>query len=849
MNTATPVFRGTVAADGFIVDHSLIGINASIARVLSVYIEGTVIRELTTSTWVVILPRPVTVRTDRTIGQPLCRVGGRLVGAPMPAAGEHGEPRDTPEAGDLQLFRAGVWTVAELSSLPVVDVSEWIACEMSVVLLLPVEVDAPPVLVPSSPAAAAPPDTRSLANVGAPSKRADALRAAMAEAAEPGRGRRAPTSSDPGAVQRNPRPRPIRSFFANAVLRTPAAQVLGRRHQKFLQELTDQLERGDLREALRNAVPLGNGESLGTTLALPNRRNSLDPSRSAKGAAASIPWGSGVHELLADRYRKAAKRLESEGRLEEAAFVLVDLLGQPLEAVALLERHKRWQLAAEIAEGHLLSPELCVRLWWKAGDAVKAVRVARRHGAFQAAINQCAKSDPDLARQLRIQWVRSLTVAGSYLAAVEVAWPDPQLHEMCGWAIATGIALGGPDASDLRAYDLALRESPGRVDEVVACLQSDDPETRRDRERFIFRFAGLTVTNRVTDRQVASAALRSLVRLHTSRSAQVRTDALAALSRRCDPLLRADLGPAGQYHDRRSRAEAAPARIDFDRPTNLRVHDLVPLPDGSLVVALGELGARLINRSGKTVAHWMVPTHHLVPADNGSKLLLHSPRGAVSEVNQLDLLTRKITYWATLTIGGCASTYDGSTWIICDNDGIAVLDTTLENPVVLWRELDANNVVHSLQRTAASLTSVVSSGSTFEIWTWDLPSFTLRKRVPVANPVPVLANGTPCVFGTLADRSVANAELFTMTVDGDRLDPSEYCISGDVLALGAYGDGFAAVQVFVAGRISTLEVRSSVLDCKVRSLGHRIAVFSEDGQVAIVEHDVPKSVVEVRLTG
>ena len=50
-------------------------------------------------------------------------------------------------------------------------------------------------------------------------------------------------------------------------------------------------------------------------------------------------------------YHASYKRLEAQNRIEEAAFVLAELLHANEQAVALLERHGKLKLAAELAEG------------------------------------------------------------------------------------------------------------------------------------------------------------------------------------------------------------------------------------------------------------------------------------------------------------------------------------------------------------------------------------------------------------------------------------------------------------------------------------------------------------------
>lgn len=97
------------------------------------------------------------------------------------------------------------------------------------------------------------------------------------------------------------------------------------------------------------------------------------------GARGRVPYGLSVYQHLQQTYRRAAERLEQAGRIDEAAFVFAELLNSPAECIALLERHQRFELAAQIAEDRKLDPTLVVRLWWLAGNRDRAVMIARRH--------------------------------------------------------------------------------------------------------------------------------------------------------------------------------------------------------------------------------------------------------------------------------------------------------------------------------------------------------------------------------------------------------------------------------------------------------------------------------------
>src|SRR5712692_6526204 len=126
-------------------------------------------------------------------------------------------------------------------------------------------------------------------------------------------------------------------------------------------------------DALRDAIALGKGGFM--TLRLPRRRGVITGPTAKRGQGGAIPWGPTVHQHLSTLYREAAAHLEKAGRVEEAAFVLADLMGNALGAVAVLERHGRFALAADLADGRKMAADLVVRLRWRAGHHERAVEV------------------------------------------------------------------------------------------------------------------------------------------------------------------------------------------------------------------------------------------------------------------------------------------------------------------------------------------------------------------------------------------------------------------------------------------------------------------------------------------
>ena len=200
------------------------------------------------------------------------------------------------------------------------------------------------------------------------------------------------------------------------------ARLLGRRQAAYLGKMMDMFERGDLDEALRHAIPLSDLSSLSQqpALGVPSPRNDLSILPWQGLSSRSIGLEGEFMAHLVQLYRSTFNRLVAQNRIEEAAFVLAELLRANQEAVAFLERHGKLRLAAELAEARELPPGLVVRQWFIAGDIKRAIGIARRTQAFADAVLRLERKDKKQAEQLRLLWAASLAAGGNYAGAVDV---------------------------------------------------------------------------------------------------------------------------------------------------------------------------------------------------------------------------------------------------------------------------------------------------------------------------------------------------------------------------------------------------------------------------------------------
>ncbi|MCE9580317.1 MAG: hypothetical protein K8W52_44780 [Deltaproteobacteria bacterium] len=575
-----------------------------------------------------------------------------------------------------------------------------------------------------------------LAHKLGPSRRALPAAGASAAGAPASGSSTSSRASDADALPAPP-PRPswldrLRERLALALWRSRLGEVLGRNHAEYLRETLAMFDRGDLDQALRRAIPIGDGERDGPTrlaLEVPKPRRDLALAMAPPGARTAIPVGEDATEMLRGRYRAAAARLERDLRIEDAAFVLADLLGDVDAALALLERHDRFALAARLAEARGRPPGLVVRLWFKAGDRARAERVARRHGAWADAIARLERGGDAEAAALRLAWAGQLAAAGDYLQAIEIAWPlrrpDNELATWIDGWIDRGIAGGGTAAARLLVRRLAI--APARFAEVapalVAFLDDLAPDAAWRRVALVETLLAMPPSPEL--RAIARPAVRALI-ADVGRGADGDSPTLLPKLVRYadDAALRVD-------QPTYAAAERRPMLVDRAEPLRLvrsaadagtvAIHDVALLPGGRVLLALGELGVRLVARDGHTIAHLDQPATQLAVSDHGTHAIALADRGSVHRLARLDLVQRRAAHWCDAELGAWAPTYDGDQWWTARGNQVALIDATARGWSALWA-VDLQQFVVKLRRDGA-VTAIATQN---EAWFYE--GVTLRRR-------------------------------------------------------------------------------------------------------------------------
>jgi hypothetical protein len=825
-----PPWWGTTTADVLVLDAPTIGPNEARARVLSAWEPGSTLHLLPDGRWALRLGGARLWRAESAPGLPLTQ--------------------DT--EGRLRWTWHGVAHQASLDELPRVPVAGWVnLAGLPVERLTALERPASPeaqVVVPPPPREV---NLSRLARVSRDARSATvAADLARRSAEQQGRARGRAQGGGHGSGGGAPR----RNRFAEFVLRTPTGGLVTRRHARYLRELTDDFERRNFDAALRRAIALsGEGGRLSLRMPTP-RQGRLSPRTgpTSPGRALGV-GGATVDNHLRALYRQAAERLEADGRVEEAAFVHADLLGAVADAVRLLERNRQYVLGANLAQQRGLPPETAVRLWWRAGERVRAVELARSRGAFAVVLERLPAED---RASWRREWVAFCRATDDPAGAVRAAWPETGLRDEVRSDLARALALGGPDAAEMLALALTHMPGDGAVEAAEGLLARPVTEDAPSRLRFVETLGAWAVTDPAADRRLTTQALRLLVReplLFSDVSGPGRKNLIKALTARADPLAAADL-PRPSIPPRR---QGSPPSVTLAGAGQVPVLDAAVTSTGVLV-ALGDHGVRLCGPAGQVFARWDVPAHRIVLADHGGGALLAVRGDVLTEFHRLNLSTRRVTPWLTLRLHATVSSFDGGGLLARDSMGIVLLDTTSSGTSrELWRQrLRPGEEVVDLAHSPTVFAAVIRADGSGELppglhlWQWTSHDLLLRGRGIVDLPLEPVTSAALSAAGKLVTVHggpgwggyfVRRQHVYGgATVGPQFAEPIEAIAGGAVVGFASWGPRGLRVEVDQTGGIGVDGNPWEVLLPGAISAGLRVGprratVWTPDGRVVALD--------------
>jgi hypothetical protein len=525
----------------------------------------------------------------------------------------------------------------------------------------------------------------------------------------------------------------LTSAINKMVMLTRLSRALGWRQGRYLSRVMQMFEHGDVDEALRHAIPLSSisdSPILKMTLGLPGVRQNLRLNPFGRRPSSTMLLGQSLYSHLNQLYRSTFKRLEAQGRIAEAAFVLAELLRSNEEAVAFLERNGRLREAAEIAGARELAPEIVVRQWFIAGEKERAIQVARRTGAFHGAVLRLEKlRRVPAAPELRKLWTQSLADAGNVAIAVDVLWPlESERSTAVDWMRRAAAIGGRPGARSLARLISVARDGYTEFrTQAFELLQSDSVEEAPARTEF-------AETLRKEPRSPQTQTLARLAARAILRDAGQGLQSLGPIPLRQlidysgDGALRADVPPRspGRKVELNDLGATRQYSIAANDRGSTQISEAVLLPNGTCAVALGEVGLKLITRDGRTIAHFDEPADRVVVSDGGGKF-----------ISRVDVQSRRIAPWCHAEISRFTTTFDGATWFMASGQDLYAIDATSRRLDALWRIPDLGHFVGPFTLASTKLEFVTYKDKNFWFWEYQLPQLRLKSKtlLPFSRPL------------------------------------------------------------------------------------------------------------------
>ena len=516
---------------------------------------------------------------------------------------------------------------------------------------------------------------------------------------------------------------------------TRVSRLLGLRQAMYLENMMRLFESGKMDDALRHAIPLGgeNPPAQGAAFGVPQARRDLNLSRQL-GPTFGMGVGSQIEDQLRRMYRRSFEQLDRQGKVDEALFVLAELLGARMEALDYLEKHRRFREAADLAIGWDRPSEVIVRFLALAGDWRAAVAVARRDRAFANTVAQLEPNWPEAAAMLRHEWGLALVAQGRTMEAVDAVWPVSSLRPLAmDWLLQ---AREDTDVWGLRARLKLAQLVPETLRDDVPWLTMlrDDPNAHQERAQLAL--ALLNEPKSPLVRHLTALILPSVWGDHSAGHMSLEQSRLQALVGLADdPLWSHDLPhsqwPALQAQPLLKRSDAL--AVCWPEPGHMRLFDVVSLGEAGYLVGAGEAGLRWLDRRGGLRHAWAVPAHQLVVSESLTVILALAPRQGLWRVTRIDLLKKATVDLGVSELGWWASSFDGIGWSVARGTTLRVLDTTRSLQDVLWQVTDLPGEVCALSvHSTLEVLALRNRSGELDLWQYVLPQRRLLSRGPVS---------------------------------------------------------------------------------------------------------------------
>jgi len=526
----------------------------------------------------------------------------------------------------------------------------------------------------------------------------------------------------------------IKSIYSDILMRSQLGKIIGHSQAKFIQDMIDQFENGDLHSAMRNALPLGNlkdaiegsKKSTGKLAGL----GSLEINTHSHNRGTSITLADNIENQLRAMYERAFKKLDDSGEYKEAGFVLAELLRDTDRAVTYLEKHKFFQLAAELAEGQYLEPPRIIRQWVIAKDYQRAMHIAVISGCYEQAITLLENTNKESANKLRWVCAEHHYKIGNIGRAIDIAWPLINKRKTLIIWLRESSQLGGGlaaqhlvrlvncDDENHSIYIEQLRKTLDKTD--LALLPVIKEIIGFGAKEFNSLLAKLVL--RMYLQSVSSGRI-----VYSSKHWASLCDISGDLT------LRADTRNLNVHAGRDASPLLSlkePLQLSMPSANGRQASSIVELINGNFLVVFGEAGLEYWSSNGKLKSHFHVPCQEIILADNGIQALLVCERSGYFQINKFNLLDETISPWIDISITSYAKTYDGNMWAVSDRNQLLMLDVTADTMKAAWHVNDLDGLITHIERSTDFISFSLVSDVHLEIWTYSLPNLFLKERNP-----------------------------------------------------------------------------------------------------------------------
>ncbi|WP_343730883.1 bpX6 domain-containing protein [Duganella sp.] len=524
----------------------------------------------------------------------------------------------------------------------------------------------------------------------------------------------------------------LSALAARLAVLSGAAKVVGWRQALYLRKMLELLEQGNMQEGLRHAIPLDGKPADRPAMGTPRPRASLEI-----GAHDGISVGIGLNVQLREHlrvtYRRTFERLDREGKIDEAAYVLAELLKCHAEAVDYLERKERLTQAAQLAETLVLPAETAVRLWLLAGNTERVMHLARLTQTFGAAVTLLENKKNPQAAAMRVWWAQDLAQRGRLCEAADAIWPlENQREQALTWLLEAEHAGGMLGTRALLRKLTLMPDSLAASEAYVLQLLSDHSVHGPQRRwQLATELLGLS-THSTATRRIATELLRPLLAERMAGQNQLDKQALnKLLDLSGNAALRVDLPQFKLEAGRAALALAARSeRLCLHQQERglMTIHDAHRLPDGHYLLALGEAGVLRIDRHGRQVMQFPVPATRLVLAEGGQRALALVQRNAMWRVSRIDLISRRVSDWIVQPLRFWAAQYDGLLWNAVIDNRLVALDTSKDQLAVSWQIADLPGEICAMADDGKLQTLLLANPNELQQWRYHLPSRRLMQR-------------------------------------------------------------------------------------------------------------------------